>query len=141
MPLAKICGLGDLDVIGDLGLATVAPDRVLLVGARDLDPGEDGLLASAGVRRAAVEELRPELLPPGPLYLHLDVDVADPDELPGLLFPVPGGAAKADLEAAIATVAASGRVAAIGLGLTWEPRSTNPGRAAFLRDILRPLRA
>jgi arginase len=88
MPLAKICGLGDLDVIGDLGLATVAPD---------------------------------------------------PDELPGLLFPVPGGAAKASLEAAIGTVVASGRLAAIGLGLTWDPASSDPGRETFVRDVLRPL--
>lgn len=140
MPLAKICGLGNLDVLDGLGLATVEPDRVRLVGARDLDAGEKALLVSVGVQRATVAELRPELLPPGPLYLHLDVDVADPEEMSGLLFPVPGGASKAELEATVATVAGSGRLAAVGLALTWDPDAPDPGRAGFLRDVLRPLR-
>ena len=35
--------------------------------------------------------LDPHALPDGPLILHIDVDVTDPAELTGLLFPAPGG--------------------------------------------------
>jgi arginase len=141
MPLAKICGLGNLEVAERLGLAPVDPKSVLLVGARDLDPEEDELLASEGVRRASVEGLRIGDLPAGPLYLHVDVDVADPADLPGLIFPVPGGPGQSELTAAIGTVASSGRLAAVGVGLTWnvDGRGSDT-RTDYVRQILEPLR-
>lgn len=108
MPLAKICGLGDLDVVR-LCLAPLPAERVLLIGARDLDPGEEELLAAEGVRRAAVEGLDVADLPPGPLLLHLDVDVADPGDLPVLRLPSPVGPTKVDLSTALAAVAVSRR--------------------------------
>jgi arginase len=95
----------------------------MLVGARDLDPGEERLLDGSEVRRASVEDLAGGAveLPPGPLYLHLDLDVADPADVSGLLFPVSGGPSLEGLEAAVGAVAASGRVVATCLALTLEP--------------------
>lgn len=140
LPLAKICGLGDLEIVRRLRLAPVATDRVLLVGARDLDPAEDALLVEKGVRRATVEGLDVADLPAGPLFLHLDVDVADPADLPGLRYPAPGGPTRADLAAAVAAVAASGRLVAVDVGLTWKPDRRETGRrAAYLQRVLAPL--
>src|SRR5262249_56144496 len=59
-------------------------------GAGDLDLPEATDLAGASIRRAEVAGLGAAALPGGPLYVHLDLDVIDPADLPGLGFPAPG---------------------------------------------------
>ena len=128
MPLRLLLGYRP-DLIGDrLGLRPVPEERAVLVGARDLDPPEVDYLRKAGVRSPGVAEVSADILPDGPLYLHLDLDVVDPGELPGLLFPAPNGPTLAAVGNAVRTVIQTGRVAAIGVGCTW-----NPGRGAAER--------
>jgi len=127
------------DLISDaLGLRAVPEDRVVLVDARDLDPPEVEYLSRSAIRRRPVEELTADILPEGPLYLHLDTDVVTPDELPGLRFPATGGPALAAVAAAVDRVLATGRVAAVGVGCTWYPgRGGAPalGRSATLAGL------
>src|SRR5262245_18568863 len=66
MPLAMIVGLGEPAIARAVGLRTLPVERVWLVGARDLDPGERVNLRTAGVRRIGVEELARVEPPPGP---------------------------------------------------------------------------
>ncbi|PZA19318.1 arginase family protein, partial [Modestobacter versicolor] len=73
-PLALAVGRGDLALPTALGLRPVAEDRVVLVDARDTDPGEHALLADSAVTRTSVADL-PGVVPGGDLYVHLDVDV------------------------------------------------------------------
>jgi arginase len=116
------------ELVGDrLGLRPVPEDRVVLVDARDLDPPEVEYLAGARIRRQPVTAIEP---PDGPIYLHLDLDVVDPDDLPGLLFPAPGGPRMAEVMAGIATVVETGRVAAVLVGCTWH---SGRGGAAAIR--------
>ncbi len=61
----------------------------VLVGARDLDPPELAYLDNALISRADVAELNAAGLPDGPLYVHPDLDVIDPDAVPGLRYPGP----------------------------------------------------
>jgi arginase family enzyme len=72
----------------------VPPDRVILAGVRDLDPGERELLerSPATVIGASLETLVAvqNALDGRPVYVHLDVDVLDPEEMPAQ-FPAPGG--------------------------------------------------
>ena len=70
---------------------------MLLAGARDLDPPEVTYLASAPVRRAEVGDLDAARVPDGPLYVHVDLDVIDSGDLPGLRYPAPGGPGPADV--------------------------------------------
>jgi arginase len=89
MCLAGACGVWDAGLGG-----TVDPSRVVICGARDVDPGEQRLLEEHGVTmvapsEAAVAQVR-QALGRAPVYLHLDVDVLDPDEMPAQ-FPAPGG--------------------------------------------------
>src|SRR5207248_888311 len=104
-----------------LGLRPVAEHRVVLAGARDLDPPEIAYLESAGIRRAEVADIAATPLPDGPLYVHLDLDVIDPVGVPGLRFPAPGGPNSAQVTAALGTILATGRVAAVGIACTWHP--------------------
>lgn len=64
------------------------PQRhVVLVGARDLNPPEVTYLARAQIRRSEAAVLSASDLPDGPLYAHLDLDVVDSAEAPGLHIP------------------------------------------------------
>ena len=104
-----------------LGLRALPEERAVLVDARDLDPAEADYLATADIRRCGVEELSAELLPPGPLLLHMDLDVVDPADLPGLRFPVPGGPSASAVLAAARRVLDTGRVVATDVACTWHP--------------------
>lgn len=110
------------ELIGSaLGLRPVPEDKVVLAGARDLDPPESAYLARARIRRAEVAGLGAVTLPDGPLYVHVDADVTDPAGLPGLLFPAPGGPDRAAVTGALRMLLATGRVAAVGVACSWHP--------------------
>jgi arginase len=78
------------------GLADPIPaERVVLAGVRDLDGGERELLerSAATVIGASVVETLVAVknaLDRSPVYVHVDLDVLDPEEFPAQ-FPAPGG--------------------------------------------------
>jgi arginase len=118
LPLRILVGYRPELVADRLGLHPVDERRVVLVDARDLDPPEVEYLSRAAIRRCAVDDVD---VPAGPLYLHVDLDVVDPGEVPGLRFPAPGGPGLPAVAEAVERVLATGRVAAVGLGCTWYP--------------------
>lgn len=134
MPLAKAVGRGTPAVSAALGAQPVPEARVLLADARDTDPGEHGLLRRSGVHRARVDDV-PAMLPNGALYLHIDLDVCDPHDVPGLLYPAPNGPSVAAVIDAVQVVIASGRVVAVGIAATWDHRAaiTNAQRSLMNR--------
>ena len=90
MCLAAACGEWEAG-LGD----TIAPERVVLAGIRDLDSGERALLerSAATVIGASVVETLVAVknaLDGGPVFIHLDLDVLDPEEFPAAV-PAPGG--------------------------------------------------
>ncbi|HWE90555.1 MAG TPA: arginase family protein [Pseudonocardiaceae bacterium] len=126
------------ELIADrLGLRPLAERDALLVGARDLDPAEVDYLALAEIRRCGVEQVNADVLPDGPLVLHVDVDVIDSAELPGLRFPVSGGPSAAAVVAAARRVLDTGRVVAVDIACPWHPgdRGQNEARASLLTRI------
>ena len=120
LPLRILVGYRPELIADRLGLSAVAEERVVLVDARDLDPPEAEYLARAAIRRSTVGDVSAATLPDGPVYLHLDLDVVDSGELPGLLFPAPGGPPASAVGAAVRRLLATGRVAAFGVGCTWR---------------------
>ncbi len=133
LPLALAVGVGTLTLPEALGLRPVPQSRAVLVDARDTDPGEQELLAQSVVNRVRLHDLADDVLPAGDLYLHLDVDVADPQDVPDLLYPAPDGPALTEVLAAVQRVVATGRVAAVGLAVTWRHE---PEAAAAHRHVL-----
>ena len=136
MPLALAAGVGTLTLPDALGLRPVPERRIVLVDARDTDPGEHALLGQSAVTRCRVQDLQIDDLPDGELYLHIDVDVINTREVPDLLYPVPDGPSLADVLDAVAQVTASRRVAAVGIAATW--RHGGPA-AAVQHQVLRRL--
>jgi arginase len=141
------------------GLLPVADADIVLADARDLDPAERDALAASQVRRvpadpAAITSALSEF-GRRPLYLHLDVDVIDSAQLPGLRFPSGPGPSVTQIEECLAAVCAVGDVkaaciacawlpdrvsdratreaitrlaAALGADLTWQAATSDPGR-------------
>ncbi len=121
MPLAMLAGLGDQSIVEALSLRPLPPERILLVGARDLDPGERLNLESAHVPQMSVEELAESEPPAGPIYVHLDLDVVNLDDMPAVDYPASGGPPAAVVRRALDRVFSSGRVTALSV-TSWNPQ-------------------
>jgi arginase len=137
IPLRILTGYRPELISDNLGLRPIPDGRVVLVDARDLDPPEAEFLTTSAIRRCDVDDLVADVIPSGPLYLHIDFDVVTPDELPGLLFPAAGGPTLGAVGAAIGRVVATGRVAAVGVGCTWHAGHGNAARVRPLLDEAR----
>ena len=133
MPLRLLVGANP-EVIADLlGLRPVPERQVVLVDARALDPPEAEYLSGAQITHCQVEEVDEPVLPEGPIYLHVDFDVIDSAELPGLMYPVPDGPSRKKVGKAIRRVLDTGRVVAVGGACTWVP---GHGSAALVEPIM-----
>ncbi len=109
--------------------APLAEERCALVGARELDPGERAALdASLIVESPDVTDALARL-PVGPIWVHLDGDVLDPDVAPGVDFPVADGWSVSDAVVAIDTAVATGRVVGVS-ACCGNPRRDPDGRGA-----------
>ena len=104
MALAAALGLGGSEFESDAWpLPAVAPERVALIGTRQLDEGERRLLREAGVRvytmseidrigiERAIRESLDRVAGGGFVHVSFDMDVLDPVVAPGVGTPVRGG--------------------------------------------------
>ena len=90
-------------------------------------------LQTSAVRRCEVAELDVASLPDGPLIVHVDLDVTDPAELRGLLFPAPGGPPACQVVAAVHRILATGRVTVLDIACPWHPTSQDQVQQARAR--------
>ena len=121
MPLRLLVGYRPELAADALGLRPVAEDRVVLVDARDLDPPEALFLAESPMRHVPLAELTPQVLPDGPLFVHLDLDIVDPTELPAVRYPAPGGPSLAAVMESVRMLFRTGRVVGVCVACTWSP--------------------
>jgi len=133
MPLAMAVGRGEQTIVRAAGLTPIAEDRVVLVDGRDLDPGE--AVASSRLRHVSVDQLQAMPIPPGPLFVHLDIDVVDPVEVPAVNYPAPGGPSVRRVRDAIARLAASGQVEVFS-PTVWEPAGPGADQSAAAAELL-----
>jgi arginase len=121
MPLRILVGYRPELVAIPLGLRAITEERVVLVDARDLDPPEKEYLRQSRMRCLGLEDLSPDALPAGPLYVHLDLDVVDPTELPDVRYPAPGGPSLAAVVESVTMLLRTGQVVGVGIACTWPP--------------------
>ena len=137
MPFAVIVGWWGEVHRAACGLAPVDEARVALVGARDLDAGEASMLAASQI--VATDDIAEALtgLPADvPIVMHVDGDILDPAVAPGVDVPAVDGWDVARLRGEMATVAATGRLAALSL-CCGNPRRDVDGRStrAYLASL------
>jgi len=139
MPLAMLAGRAPELFADPLGLRPVPEHNIVLADARDLDPAERDALATSQVRHipATASALRAALSGLGnlPVYLHVDVDIMDSTEIPGLRFPTGPGPSLGDIEACLNAITASADVVAACLACAWLPGQVSrpPAREAIVR--------
>jgi arginase len=150
MALATALGWGWTGMSRQIpGFAAADETDALLVGGRDLDPGERRLLEQSRVLHHAPApladrvsgELAHALSAPRPhrAYVHLDLDVIDPSEMRANRFDAPGGVTVPWLEAALREVRRRHDIAAVGV-TAYDPAFTAPGTAApIVNRLLRAL--
>ncbi len=106
MPLAMLVGRGDLSYMEGVGLVPLPEQEVILTDARDLDPAEAEALAASNLTHLPdVKQLLTAELPAKPLYIHMDTDVVDIEEMPGMSYPAPDGPSVAEVAASFRYVA------------------------------------
>jgi arginase len=135
MCLAAACGRWS----AGLGDGVVDPARVLMSGVRDLDAGERVEVERAGVGNAEPEQVA-DLLSGESVYVHLDLDVLDPEVFPAQ-FPAPGGLSSEGLRDLLGEVAESARV--VGVEITAfeapEDERERDRLAAMVESVVEPL--
>jgi arginase len=134
MPLAIALGMGDETLVRFLGFSPkVAPEHVALIGVRDLDPGERGIVNDSGVHvftmseidRRGIFSVMEEAIAVATngtqaLHVSFDMDVVDPAIAPGVGTPVRGGLSYREAHLAMELLAESKRLTSL------EVVETNP---------------
>jgi len=105
MPLAASLGYGHPQLVNIGGFAPkIKPENVVIIGARDLDPGERALIKEIGIKvftmheidklgmaRVMEEAIQHVSRHTDGVHLSLDLDGLDPHDAPGVGTPVIGG--------------------------------------------------
>jgi arginase len=120
MVLAALAGIGDPRLTHVCGWAPkLDPENIVVIGARDLDPGEQKLLRTHHVhvftmsdidRYGISDVLRQAVAIAGrhnAIHLSLDMDSLDPREAPGVGTPVRGGLSYREAHLAMEMIADS----------------------------------
>jgi arginase len=144
-------------VRGVIGFQPVPDDHVVLVGARDFDPGERALLEASHVARVQTEALRPGETAAldaaldalarrvRRVYLHLDLDVHDAEETPANNYLAPDGPSRAQVLDAVERIGSRFEIAAAAF-CSYDPSVDPHGRTidaaiALARTIARLARS
>ena len=138
MPLAMLTGRGEQTIVDGAGARTIPDADAYLVGARDIDAGEQILLDGSDVPMVDVGEIAAAVPDERDLYVHVDVDVVDPSDVPAINYPAPNGPSAAQVAESVAALAATGRVVAFSVS-TWNPALEGAHQsAASTRTIAEP---
>ncbi|MGG6237788.1 arginase family protein [Nodosilinea sp. AN01ver1] len=100
MPLRVLLGEGDAEIV-KRAFSTLRPEQVFLIGAREFDLAEKSVILEKGLSVFSAKDINLEsfgkvfsaLNEAGSdkIYIHLDLDVIDPEEWPHVACPTPGG--------------------------------------------------
>ncbi|WP_228011550.1 arginase family protein [Nonomuraea phyllanthi] len=98
------------------------PGRIVLAGVRDLDAPELAFVEERGIRwltvadsGAALADAVADIRDDAVVYVHIDLDVLDPEVFASVGCPTPGGLRPDELLSLVSAVA--GRFEVVGLGL------------------------
>jgi arginase len=125
MSLAMLTGRAPEPICQRLGLQPVPDEHAVLIDARDLDPAERDALQASRIRRLAADpgavRGAMEELSTGGIYLHIDVDIIDGEDLLGLRFPVTAGPSFSVVEECLAQIVDAAPPIAACIACAWAP--------------------
>lgn len=126
MPLATALHLGQPGLSQQVGAPRLKSEKLLLIGARDIDSGEANAIETHAISvlealtvhedqsriAASVQQLAQNS---GKVYVHLDLDVFSPELVPGTPYPVAGGLTWGQIEAALDLINQHLQIDAVGI--------------------------
>lgn len=130
MPVAIAAGMALTRMRLKAGLEPALPTRHIIEAAvRDTDPLEQDLVDRSDIQQLSVEDIRKrsenlhremQRLSENTdvIYIHVDMDVLDPREVPGHPLTVPGGPTSLELAAALTEMFKYQKAAAFGVAST-----------------------
>lgn len=130
MPVAVAADMALHNLRRESGLDPGIPTASIVMGAvRDLDPLERELVDASHIQRLTTEDLvsHPDKVRAqierlarsnDVIYVHVDMDVLDPREVPGHPLKVPNGPTSLELASALAEMFRYPKVAALGIAST-----------------------
>ena len=115
------------------GFSPVPGKRIVLFGARDVEPAERFLLERIGVLQLEKSEQLEEILIANPegfhqVYVHVDLDVLNPTVAIANQWAPAGGISLETLTGAIAKIQRHATISALGIG-SYDPASDHDGNA------------
>lgn len=118
MPLAALVGRGNQHLMTGINLNPIPENHVRFTDGRDLDPEEGkNLRASDITLYENVSDLLDASLPAHPVYVHLDVDIVDPQYMPALGYPAAGGPSPETVSIVLERLAAEASVVGLLVSL------------------------
>ncbi|GAA4632542.1 hypothetical protein GCM10023196_066350 [Actinoallomurus vinaceus] len=134
MVLRTLLGEGPAELVPDRPLK---PRQIVLAGVRDLDPAERDYAVAAGIPTVDDPDALIEAVgDASAVYVHLDLDVLDPEVFRSVGVPTPRGLTPDRLLAMVTALARRFEVA--GLGITeYEP--ARPEDQDLLTGLIRPI--
>lgn len=150
MPARALLGESDPAIL-ELLPSTLYPAQLIMAGLRDLDPAEIEFIKDRGLKVLAVEELEPgsEKLTEAikssgqrssgagmhrKIYIHLDLDVLDPEAFPFVPVPTAGGIRPEILLNLLQDL--SKNYSLVGLGI-FEYSASGQKPNAFMKELLK----
>ena len=128
MPLSHLLGQGDPRMLGIWGGgAVLAPENIVFIGLRNLDPDERELIRAQGITTFTMKDIDrrgiaevtlaalEQLAHLERLHLSFDADALDPDIAPGVGTPVPGGLSYREAHLLMELLADAGTVTSLDL--------------------------
>jgi arginase len=127
MPVAISCGLCLERLRRTCGLDPPLPTKyVTMVGVRDTDPFEQELIDRSQIEHISVKDLQtlsPQIMQQirrladltDKIYVHIDLDVLDPNDIPGAGLPVANGPTANELSSALKLMFTHPKTAAFGV--------------------------
>ncbi len=129
MPLAMLAGLGEQTMPISVGLRSLPFERIVLTDGRDLDPGEQELLAGSGITHYPdPKRLLDISFRDFPLYIHFDTDIINPLDAPAMSYIAQGGPRASELKDVFRSLAQNEQIVAVSL-TTWEHDLDQDGRS------------
>jgi len=118
-------------------------EQISIFGARDLDPSEREMLRESKVHLYTMDKIRelgPEhamkeatkklLRASRKIYVHIDIDVLDPNEIGATQLPVPGGLGLTECSNALRVVSQSGKLCGLAV-MVFNPHKDPNGEEAM----------
>jgi arginase len=149
MPLASCLGYGAKELTGLAGETMLNPEKVVLIGIRELDMGERKLIRESGIKvftmhdidrdgmaKVVAEALEIVTKDTAGFHLSFDLDGCDPEVAPGVGTPVPGGVNYREAHYLMEAVAKSGKMTSMEMTEVDPVIDTGNQTAQFTKELI-----